>query len=418
MRLHSRIIVMALVMQSGLAQANGDTQIAWTTVGPAESVVLRAIVTAENCPTITIGKTHVSMQNRSGPVLPAFPNRVCETILKQGISDAHLFGAPVPGWDGRPDRIVVLGDTGCRVKKNLVQACDDPEAWPFQAIARSAAAWQPDLVIHVGDYFYRDTRCPKSNPSCLDSPWGDNWQVAWQDFFRPASPLLQVAPWVMVRGNHESCNRTGKAWFRFLDPRAFVQACRDQTQGYTVSLGSENLYVLDTTIADDIFPVAPTVEYFAKQLKFFADEKGRDAWLLSHKPIWAFGSAGDGGEESVLFRTNPTLQAAANLYFPDTIKTVLSGHLHQIQFLRFADAGPGQITVGNGGALLNPPLQTNVRGLVIAGRKIKASRTDSTFGFLTLERQEEKWLVTARSVAGTPLHSFLTGFNLVAGLDN
>ncbi len=412
------IILLVLVIQARLAQGEVETQIAWTVIGPDERVIVRALLTADNCPTITIGKTQLPMRNRSAPVLPAFPNRVCEATLKQGVSDAHLFDARVPGWAGRPDRIVVIGDTGCRVKKNLAQACNDPEAWPFWAIARSAAAWQPDLVIHVGDYFYRDTQCPASNPSCLDSPWGDNWQVAWQDFFRPAGPLLRAAPWVMVRGNHESCNRTGKSWFRFLDPRAFVQACTDQTEGYTVSLGRENLYVLDTTMADDIFPVASTVEHFAKQLKSFAGKKDESAWLLSHKPIWAFGSAGGGRGRPMLFRTNPTLQAAAKLYFPATIETVLSGHLHQIQFLRFADAGPAQITVGNGGALLNPRLQTDLRGLDIAGRTVEASRTDSTFGFLTLERREEKWLVTARNVGGAPRHSFLTGANLVAELKN
>ena len=120
----------------------------------------------------------------------------------------------------------------------------------------------------------------------------------------------------------------------------------------------------------------------------------------------------------MLFPTTPTLQAAAKLYFPATIETVLSGHLHQSQFLRFADAGPAQITVGNGGALLNPRLQPDLRGLDIAGRTVEASRTDSTFGFLTLERREEKWLVTSRNVGGAPRHSFLTGANLVAELKN
>ncbi len=37
------------------------------------------------------------------------------------------------------------------------------------------------------------------------------------DFFTPTAPLLAAAPWVMVRGNHEVCNRAGQGWYRYLD---------------------------------------------------------------------------------------------------------------------------------------------------------------------------------------------------------
>ncbi len=44
----------------------------------------------------------------------------------------------------------------------------------------------------------------------------------WQaDFFRPAAPLLAAAPWLFVRGNHESCGRAGLGWFRFFDARSW-----------------------------------------------------------------------------------------------------------------------------------------------------------------------------------------------------
>ncbi|MBC7490276.1 MAG: hypothetical protein H7240_10280 [Glaciimonas sp.] len=38
-------------------------------------------------------------------------------------------------------------------------------------------------------------------------------------FFRPASTLLHAAPWLILRGNHESCARAGQRWWRFIDPR-------------------------------------------------------------------------------------------------------------------------------------------------------------------------------------------------------
>ena len=51
------------------------------------------------------------------------------------------------------------------------------------------------------------------------SPWGYGFDVWQADFFQPARRLLASAPWIVVRGNHESCNRAGQGWWRFLDTR-------------------------------------------------------------------------------------------------------------------------------------------------------------------------------------------------------
>src|SRR5262249_37597941 len=59
-----------------------------------------------------------------------------------------------------PERILVIGDTGCRLKGSLVQPCNDMQQWPFPALAQQAAKLNPDLVIHVGDYLYRENACP------------------------------------------------------------------------------------------------------------------------------------------------------------------------------------------------------------------------------------------------------------------
>ena len=78
---------------------------------------------------------------------------------------------------------------------------------PFAALATAAAALKPDLVIHLGDYLYRETPCPASFAGCAGSPYGDNW-AAWNaDFFVPGAPLLAAAPWIVIRGNHEDCAR-------------------------------------------------------------------------------------------------------------------------------------------------------------------------------------------------------------------
>ena len=68
----------------------------------------------------------------------------------------------------------------------------------------------PDLVVHVGDYHYRENACPAGDAGCSTSPWGYGWDAWDADFFTPAKRLLAVAPWIVVRGNHESCDRAGQ----------------------------------------------------------------------------------------------------------------------------------------------------------------------------------------------------------------
>ena len=132
-----------------------------------------------------------------------------------------MDGESLPLPKARPKRIVILGDTGCRIVSNfgVFQSCDDPTAWPFERVANAAAAAQPDLVIHVGDYHYREGPCDLAHPGCAGSPWGYGYDAWRADFFQPARNLLAAAPWIVMRGNHESCNRAGQGWWRFLDPR-------------------------------------------------------------------------------------------------------------------------------------------------------------------------------------------------------
>jgi len=112
-----------------------------------------------------------------------------------------------------PEELNVYCDY-CRFNLYTMQGnspCDDPAAWPFARVAMTAAGFAPDLVIHVGDYHYRETPCA-DRAGCANSPHGDTWR-AWQaDFFDPAEGLLASAPWIMLRGNHEDCLRAGAGW--------------------------------------------------------------------------------------------------------------------------------------------------------------------------------------------------------------
>ena len=63
------------------------------------------------------------------------------------------------------------------------QDCDRQSKWPFSRLSKTVAERKPDLVIHVGDYLYRESPCPKGDPGCKGSPDGDNWQTWKADFF-------------------------------------------------------------------------------------------------------------------------------------------------------------------------------------------------------------------------------------------
>ena len=85
----------------------------------------------------------------------------------------------------------MIGDSGCRIKvsDNVFQNCNDAATWPFATVAATAAAAAPDLVIHVGDYHYRENACPPGNVGCAGSPWGYGWDSWEADLFAPAAKL-------------------------------------------------------------------------------------------------------------------------------------------------------------------------------------------------------------------------------------
>ena len=138
-----------------------------------------------------------------------------------------------------------MGDTGCRLTHYTQQGCHVEHEWPFRRIAAAALDQRPDLVIHVGDYHYREASCPDSRADCAGSPFGDNWRAWQQDLFAPARGLLAEVPWVFVRGNHEDCVRAGQGWHHFLAPEAAggraVEDCEEFTRPFAVDLFGADL---------------------------------------------------------------------------------------------------------------------------------------------------------------------------------
>src|SRR5215207_4925072 len=133
---------------------------AWLEFGPDGRLIARVIVENE-CPKLFVDGFDVGMTQRV-PASDAFPVVACEATVPFGTAAASILDQELPLPDGPVRRIAVIGDTGCRVNdwEKKYQACNDPESWPFAQVAETIAEWDPDLIVHVGDYLYRESPCP------------------------------------------------------------------------------------------------------------------------------------------------------------------------------------------------------------------------------------------------------------------
>src|SRR3954467_6552880 len=324
----------------------------WVEMGSGGAVV-RAIVTdpqATSCPDTEIENDAASrtypMQVRSNRQ-PGFEILICEANLSQGVRSASIGGTRVPVPPRQLKKIAVIGDTGCRIKcdsdgKCDVQNCNDPKKWPFATVAAKVAQEHPDVVIHVGDYHYREAACPADEQKkCGGSPFGDNWP-AWQaGFFDPAAPLPAAAPWVAVRGNHEDCKRAGQGWFRLLDIGPVPATCNDDPAPFGVTLPGLQLLVLNTSKAGD-----EPAGFYSKayeDLNGLAAASAAPSWLLSHHPLWAFIQ-----DKKKLIPVTDELQNDSGNNLDANVRLVMAGHIHLFEALAFAPTPPRAPSGGGG----------------------------------------------------------------------
>jgi hypothetical protein len=349
---------------------------------------IRAVTSETACPAAEVDGRTLPLQLRSAADA-RFP-AVCSAALPPGATAVGLQGRTYPAPRPMVRRIVVFGDTGCRIKGPLVQACNDPRAWPFAEVARRAAARHPDLIIHVGDYYYRESPCPVGDLRCQGSPAGDRWPAWAADFFEPSAPLLGAAPWVFARGNHESCKRGGYGWFRLLDAAPKVKACPAEASAWRTSLGGGlDLDVADSADAEDITAPPAQVKAFADQLRALQPRLGREpGWLLVHRPVWGLTPiARVGPFGAVNAPLNSTEQAAARSEDLGGLRMVLSGHVHQFSSFDFAGARPAQLVVGTGGDVGQPADSPAItRDRVWLDGMAAARMEFDRFGYMVLDR--------------------------------
>jgi hypothetical protein len=419
---------------------------AWVEIGANNQVIARLLTPYGVCPAITVDGVSSPMTVRALPVtLPirttstdttiaaamtsgnskpsVFTTTTCEFLVPAGASTATVAGIKLPLPKPVVNRVVIIGDTGCRISiGNVYQACDDSAQWPFSVIASVTAAMQPDLVLHVGDYEYRDNPCPPGNTACAGQPWGYGSDAWAADFFTPAAPLLAAAPWIMVRGNHEVCNRAGQGWYRYLDPNPFdatdVKTCdnpaNDNSGNFNdpwgVSVGDTQFIAFDSSnVSKTAYSPAAFQPYTSELAE--AGSLASNTNLLNifavHHPVLGYTAAnpptvGSPGLQSVMNAAFP------GNYYPPNIGIAIHGHVHDFQAFNFSSNHPATFVAGNGGDNLDSalPAAFNPNGdLPAPNTVVNAFAYSQEFGFMVMDRVgaagSKNWEFTSYRTNGT-----------------
>jgi hypothetical protein len=369
----------------------------WVQMAPGGAAEARVVMQGAACPMAMVDGTRISMRVRAAPD-DKFPVALCAVTLSAAAKHVAIEGQNLALPKPAPERILVLGDTGCRIKGATIQACNDPSGWPFQQVAAHAAALKPDLVIHVGDYLYRETPCPAGEQRCAGSPSGDNWTTWAADFFTPAKPLLDAAPWVVVRGNHEECARAGAGFLRLLGPLAFAEGapCADHVAPYAVPLGAVNLIVMDNASAVDRGPSDELVRTYQADFAALPKLASKPTWLAMHHPIWGVVKL----ELGIVVGGNSTLmEAEDSAGIPPAVDLMLAGHIHTFEAMNYEKGLPPQLIVGEGGDLLDAA-PADLTGRSVGAAKIADGLSLPGYGFLLLTHAGDHWTVDVFDATG------------------
>ena len=358
---------------------------AWVELGEEGQAFARIVVnTPQDCPAIEIDGLSKPMSLR--PNMPDGLRPACEFAIPAGAKSASVNSPRLVLQKSNPVKIVTIGDTGCRIKGRQIQACNDPAVWPFREVAASAAAEKANLIIHVGDYLYRESECPEaSQAQCGGSPAGDNWEAWKADFFEPASRLLSAAPWAFTRGNHEDCNRAWRGWFYYLDPRPWNGKCEDYSAPYIVKLGNFQLAMLDSASINENVVDERELQITVTQLHSL---QATNAWLVTHHPFWGFYSDRRSGLPKP---TTPVLEEAWDKSAPKNFSLILSGHVHLFEYVTVDNGWPPQVVAGDGGTQMDVPIEISVKGTSVRGATVNGSSIREQFGYTMLTKEGKYW---------------------------
>lgn len=350
----------------------------WSQVVPEGKLSVRAIIDNDVCPTAFVdGKETIMLERYDEDNV----EKVCELLVQKDVKEININNVQIPILPKKINKIAFIGDTGCRINMLHQQECNSLESWPLKKNLDSIALHKPDLIIHVGDYHYRRTKC-RSIQKC-GSVYGYNAQTWYTDWFEPAKDISQQSPFLFVRGNHEDCNRAHEGWFRYLDSYPFSsEKCENFVPSWFWDIGLMKFFVFDSSSGEDIMTTKSDVDAFSKQFnKLALDDSNKPVWFLTHRPLWRSPK-----KEFLTFKNHGNLSQieAFGDDFPSNVAAIVSGHIHIAQIL-LMDNVPDQIIVGNGGALLHAQDQKhiyrNIEFNYSNGKNYLAHEIKNFFGF-------------------------------------
>lgn len=341
------------------SSANTGVLHAWTQLIDANTMSIRAIVAGNGkCPRVESNGTKQRMSVRATPEAGnpgQFSNTVCEFNLRRDNLMRKVDGINVPGVPDEIKYVAIIGDTGCRVSKwvSQVQDCHNLHDWPMKTVADTVSAERADLVIHVGDYLYREAQC--KNPQQCGDVWGYNWPSWNADWFLPSARLRQTKALLLSRGNHEACDRAWRGWSRYLAPGPYQQGavCVDRAKPFVVEFKKFRTVMYDSS---DISASSTAVPDFSN---IPANKNNLPTWFVTHRPFWAaynaepygdYSYAGDTVMRTAFENTSKEFQRLTTL--------LVSGHVHYAQSINHAKTDkisnwPLQLIIGHSGTELN-----------------------------------------------------------------
>ncbi len=357
----------------------------------------RALV-PQTCPTVTYDGGSVAMRRRTGPS-GGFDEVVCDAPLPPDAVNVAVEGTHLPSPVRTPRTIVVFGDTGCRMKDQEQQNCGDIADWPYPKIAQTIAAVHADLLVHVGDYYYRENNCLATWTSCKNR-WGDT-SMSWNaDWFAPSKPLFASAPLILIRGNHEDCQRGGPGWFRYLDGADTVTPCRakalDGSPPWLAAFDGLRIVVADSAAdpSDSGFDVARSAFYATtfRRAQVLTEGGSGDTWFVTHRP--PFGNTN---------MTRALLQLRWNFAPFDA---VLAGHVHDFEGINLIGFPPLVVNGESGDDLDDAGDSAKYIGLQsYAGKPVYAFRAPARYaskqyGFAVYTKTVAGWGISLRDADG------------------
>ncbi len=392
-----------LVSRSALGDTGADSH--------APVLVARAIVDDLEgpCPEITAVNNDTAdsalMVPRENNVDPdGFPILVCEARVPWSADEVSIGGRALgfsPSHLVLAGHPVLVGDTGCKGDgaddKDCPPKGSDPgkaKGWGFPKVVDAIVDGdEPSVLVHVGDYIYRRmpdvSGCTKRDPC-------DIWETWDLDFFDPAADLLDGAPWLMARGNHETCTpgeprvEGGNGWFLLMsavtpcmDPGDDLPGCSldvalrtcesadaEFPPPWAVDLplpeestaAAVRAVVMDTSAGKETATSA--AEIYRSQYESLPALIGDAprAWMVTHVPIYAVSKV-SGNTDQKLESVNENLQTATRgLSLPAALEIAMVGHRHIVQAVNTDN--------GSDAAVVPPHMVMGASGVALSGKSL------------------------------------------------